>query len=669
MSLFFQHPALLGLLALAGLPLLVHLLSRARPPIYRFSSIEFLHRILRRTARIRRPKDRLLLALRTLALAALALAFVSPVLISKNAAMPGEKSTVILLVDRSASMAAREGAGSRFETACAEAASFLEKSKPSSANLIWIDAVPDCVFPEPGPNLDFLTDTLKQAKPLPEAGALEASFDLALRQLAQGTGRREIVILSDFQASAWKNFSPKLPPDVTLHTRRVATSSPPNVAVTHLMPQSAEPVLGQDLSILARVRNFSPDPVRSQLTLDAGGARQSQPIDLPPWGEAEAAFTLHPAAAGSLPITVRSEADAFPMDDVRHALVRVRDSLALALESPPDSSEAVILRKIADALPWLEIAENSNSSRQPDLRFISPWDGSNPTALRESATSGHTLIVRPSPTCPPTALQTLLGLPVTDATGAFNLASSPNGWTVVPEESHAAIRLFRNGDFGNPFAGKVRERIRLPESLGSSTGARLIARYSDGMPALVEYPTKSASILLWNLSLDPTKTDWPAQGAFLPTIAEIILRTRPNVSNEPGQGLPGSLISWTSSDPAHAGAVRLAGPSDEPLAVTESNAADGTLWQSKQPATPGLYRWQISGQTIDYTAVNFPDSESDLRPLDASPAFGNLANTADSLVRQAALAQGIPIWQWLAIAALAFLTLESLIHTYQPKNR
>ena len=55
MSLLFQHPALLGLLALAGLPVLVHLLSRARPPVYRFSNIEFLRRVLRNTARFRRP--------------------------------------------------------------------------------------------------------------------------------------------------------------------------------------------------------------------------------------------------------------------------------------------------------------------------------------------------------------------------------------------------------------------------------------------------------------------------------------------------------------------------------------------------------------------------------------------------------------------------------------
>ena len=69
MSILFQYPALLGLLALAALPLLVHLLSRARPPVYRFSNTEFLRRVLRTTARFRRPRDRVLLALRTLALA------------------------------------------------------------------------------------------------------------------------------------------------------------------------------------------------------------------------------------------------------------------------------------------------------------------------------------------------------------------------------------------------------------------------------------------------------------------------------------------------------------------------------------------------------------------------------------------------------------------------
>jgi hypothetical protein len=667
-SLLLQHPALFGLLALAGLPVLVHLLSRARPPAYRFSNIDFLRRVMRRTARIRRPKDWLLLALRTVALLALAAAFISPFLVSKDAALPGEKTTVILLVDRSASMAAREGAGSRFETACAKATRYLEASRPSAANLIWIDAEPDAAFLEPGPNLDFLTDLLKQAEPRPEPGALAAAFDLALRQLAQASGRRELVILSDFQATAWRNFAPKLPPNVTVRTERIASSAPPNLAVTSLIPQPAEPVSGQDLTVLARVRNFSADPVRTQLTLDADGARQSQAIDLPAWGEAAAAFTLRPASAAPLPITVRTEADAFPMDDSRHAVVRVHDSLRLALDLPTDAPEARLLGKIADVLPWLEISEPSAATRPPDLRFVSPWNGENPAALRKSALSGCTLIVRPAASCPTAALQTLLGLPSAPEGGNPTLETSPTGWPVAPEESHSAIHLFRTGDFGNPFAGTFRERLRLARSLSESAGARPIASYADGTPALIEFPTSAAPILLWNLPLDPAKTDWPTQGVFLPAIAEILLRTRPLGSADFSQVLPGSPLVWTSADSSHNGAVTLLGPENKPVELTESTTPDGTLWQARQPATPGLHRWQISGQTIDFIAVNFPESESDLRPLAESPAFGKKVSGTDSLARQAALSQGLPLWPWLAAAALAFLALESLIHSRTHKD-
>ena len=653
---------MLGLLALAGLPVLVHLLSRARPPVYRFPNIDFLRRVLRLTARFRRPKDWLLLAVRTIALFALAAAFVAPVLVSKNAALPGEKSTVILLVDRSASMAAREGAGSRFESACAQAARFLESARPSAANLIWIDAEPDAAFPEPGPNTDYLTDLLKQADPRPEAGALHAAFDLALRQLAQATGHRELVVLSDFQASAWRDFAPDLPPNITVHAERVAASSPPNLAVTHLIPQPADPVAGQELTVLARVRNFSPDPVRSQLTLDAAGARQSQAIDVSPWGEAEAAFILRPATSGPLPLTVLTEPDAFPMDDSRHAVVRVRDSLRLALDAPADSHETRIFTKIAAALPWLEIAEKASTvTRTPDMLLVMPWNGDSPQQLRQSALAGCTVIVRPAATCPPAALQSLLDMPSMDA-GGLALENPPNGWAVAPDEAHSANRLFRNGDFGNPFAGRFRQRLRLPPTLLTSAGARPIACYADGVPALIEFATPAASILLWNLPLDPALSDWPVQGVFLPAIAEILLRTRPLGAATVNESPPGGLLAWASADPARNGAVTLSGPSNEPIPLNEAETPDGTRWQTKQPATPGLYRWQISGQAVDFTAVNFPESESDLRPLDRSPAFGNLVAGADTLARRATLAQGLPLWPWFALTAILFLAIESLIH-------
>ena len=662
MSLLFQHPALLGLLALAGLPVLVHLLSRARPPAYRFSNIEFLRRVLRSTARLRRPKDWLLLALRSLALFALAAAFTAPVLISKSASLPGEKSTVILLVDRSASMAAREGAGSRFDAACAQAARYLEQAKPDHANLIWIDAEPDAAFPEPGPNLTYLTDILKQVKPRPEAGALTAAFDLALRQLAKVGGHRELVIVSDFQASAWRDFAPSLPGNIVVRTQRVATSSPPNVTVSRLIPQPAEPVVGQDLTLLTRVQNFSAEPLRTQLTLDADGARQSRAIDLPAWGEAESAFVLRPATPGPMPISASVEADAFPADDARFAVVHVRDSLRLALTTAPDSADAKILGKLAKSLSWLEGVTDLTISQRPDYHFISAWSGDNPAALRQAALAGTTLILRPAAACPLAAIRSLLNVPANPVDGPLALDASPAGWSVIPEETHAANQLFRSGDFGNPFGGSFRERLHLPATLATLPNIRPIALFADGIPALLECPTTNASILLWNLPLDPSKTDWPTQGSFLPALAEILLRTRPRGAAESAYVLPGIPLTWSSTDPAHAGAISLLGPASEPIEITESATAGGTLWQAKSPATPGLFRWQISGQPIAFTAVNFPDSESDLRPLEATPAFGKLNASSDSLVRQAALAQGLPLWPWLALAGILFLVLESLVH-------
>ncbi len=646
MQIFLQYPALTALLALAAVPLLVHLLSRARPPEYRFPNVEFLRRVMRRTARIRKPKDWLLLLLRTLAMTAIAAAFVGPLLVSENAALPGEKVTTLVMIDRSASMAAREGAGNRFDIACAQAAEFLEKSHPSSANLIWIDAEPDAAFPEPGPNLAYLTDLIKQASPRPEAGSLTAAFDLALRQLTAVQGRRELVVISDFQASAWKDFSPALPPDVKLVTHRVATSAPANVAVTRLLAQPAQPVAGQDTTMLASVRNFSPDSVRSQITLDAGGSRQSQSIELPPWSEIETAFSLRPASAGPLPVTASVDADAFPGDDSRHAVMRVRD--AIRVES--SHSKGKIISKVVSSLPWLEASDHPGPG---DIRVLSSWTDSK--ALRAEADSGITILIHDAADV---LSENFAGLFDKTFQGSATFEASPAGWQILPDETHPAVQLFRSGDFGNPFAGTFRERLRMANDL---SGIRKIATYADAVPAIFEIPTRGAPIVFLNLSLDATKSDWATQGGFLPALGEILLRTRPKSIDESTQSLPGALLSRVSNDAGQSGAIKLLGPDGKALPLQESAAADGLVWQATEPAVPGLYRWDLSGQMIDLTAVNFPDSESDLRALDAAPAFGNRATATNSLARRAAMSQGIPLWPWLLAAGLAFLLLENLV--------
>ena len=644
-SILFQYPALLGLLSLAGLPILVHLLSRAKPPEYRFSNIEFLRRVSRLTARFRRPKDWLLLALRTLALLLLAAAFALPVLVSKNSALPGEKSTVVLLIDRSASMAARDdGTGSRFEIACAEAAKYLESIKPDNANIVWIDAEPDSAFPAPGPNFGYLTDQLKQAEPRQEAGALAAAFDLAMRQYSDAKGYRELVIISDFQARAWADFKPAIPPDLVLHTRRIANGAPANLAVTRLLCQPAEPVVGQEISILANVRSFSPQPTRTLLTLDADGSRQSQSIDLTAWGEAEVAFKLRPARAGSMPVTASIGSDPFPGDDARHSVIRVRGAIRVA------GSTNDALQRVISNLPWLE---NSAETTRGDIRMVAGWDGTDFQSLRKEAENGVTVLIHD-----PTGYPVDPVLPGSAPIIRPETADAP-GWQILPNETHAAIQMFRSGDFGNPFAGNFRERLPLPPI----EGARLIASYADGVPAVFELPTSGASILFFNLSLELGKSDWTGKSVFLPAVAEILLRTQGSVTSEPVQLISGAPLRYVSTEPEQANAISLMGPDSQPMEARESTTGEGVLWQSVDASAPGMHQWRISGQTIAYAAVNFPSSESDLRSLHQAPAFGKDQAGGDSLEHLAALAGGLPLWPWLVLAALMLLTAESLIHT------
>src|SRR2546428_11172516 len=111
MSFVFLNAALAGFLVLTAVPPLLHLFARSKPPVYEFSSVEFLHRITRRTIRIRRPREWLLLAIRTAFFLTLILVFLRPLFFpQKKLAGLFQKKNVVLVVDATASMGCVEGA-------------------------------------------------------------------------------------------------------------------------------------------------------------------------------------------------------------------------------------------------------------------------------------------------------------------------------------------------------------------------------------------------------------------------------------------------------------------------------------------------------------------------------------------------------------------------------
>ena len=140
----FAHPAYLwGLLAIA-LPILVHLFNQRRPRPLAFGAIEFVLRSQRQKARRLRLRQILLLALRCLLIAAVALALARPSLKPRGveAAQTSGPQATALVLDASLSMRYRVGTRTLFEKARAEALSALERLGPDEPAAVGLCAGP-----------------------------------------------------------------------------------------------------------------------------------------------------------------------------------------------------------------------------------------------------------------------------------------------------------------------------------------------------------------------------------------------------------------------------------------------------------------------------------------------------------------------------------------------
>ncbi|MEM6885624.1 MAG: BatA and WFA domain-containing protein, partial [Verrucomicrobiota bacterium] len=262
MNFFIGNPALLPLAALISLPILIHFYARARPRIYQFSSIEFLQKIVKESSRLKRPRSWLLLILRTLLVAALILLFLKPILRTDAPLADAlARKNVMILVDASASMAAIEGGATRFATARAKAGEILSGlTGQDGANVIWLRSPAQPVFPVLGVNKSALQDALRDAATSNEVADIRGAFALALQQLKDTDGAKEIFVISDFQQSNWEDFRLEDHPGIRLTLIPVADTPVGNQAVTDIFVSSSRPLRGQPVEILCEVANYSSEP-------------------------------------------------------------------------------------------------------------------------------------------------------------------------------------------------------------------------------------------------------------------------------------------------------------------------------------------------------------------------------------------------------------------------
>jgi hypothetical protein len=210
----FLNPLLLSGLAAAAIPVLIHLFTRRRPRDVPFSSLEFLTEVNQSEIRRLRLKQWLLLLLRTLAVACLALAFARPAL-RGGAGGGSAASTVVVLLDVSGSMDALGARGTPLSADARRAAEdLLGTLGPADAMLLVpYDDTPRPVTPAPSSDAGRLRGALQALGTGARATDHRRALEAAAGALAASHAlNRELFWISDFQRSGFGGHAFASPP-------------------------------------------------------------------------------------------------------------------------------------------------------------------------------------------------------------------------------------------------------------------------------------------------------------------------------------------------------------------------------------------------------------------------------------------------------------------------
>jgi hypothetical protein len=661
----FLANALYALLALVAIPILAHLFSRTRPRRRPFPSLKLLREALRQVTRVRQPRDRWLLILRTLAMLALIAAFLQPWLLSRFSLGGNAARTTVLVVDVSASMAYADGTRTRLAQAASAAEEVLSTLPANSrASVIWLRGHAASALPEPGSNLDYLRQALRQAAAQPEPGDIAGAMALARQQLAAvDTGAREVVVISDFQKAAWQNANLDVPSGVKLTRIAVGQEDAANVALAGLALEPPRPVAGQEARLVCRVRNFSAEPRRVTVFAEAGESRLSQVVEVAAWSETLAVMPAKFPAEGIVPLKASITEDRFPGDDVRYGIADVRGALQVAVVGSEEDATARAWARAAQALESVAVRRIAPaqlaSPVRTDVLFVAGWNGQPAPALTALIERGGALVVQPAEGFDPTAARTALGLPAAASVETplgVEVKDTP-GWALrIADEEHPAVALFATGLYGDPVKASFRRRVVTPAFLT----ARPLLTFEDGRPGLTFFdtgPDRRAIVAWWNLDLGAT--DWPTRGAFVSFFGEFLRHLSSRLAAPVTRGVePGELLRHEMAPALDPAGLRLVDERDQVLPIAAESSRTPSRLASAAPAGPGSYRWMAQGGVLDRAFVNFPDTESDLRRLSAEELqqSGGTLIASGARAGIAGLREGRPLWAWcLAIAALVLL--------------
>ena len=676
---------LLGGLAIAG-PIVFHLIRRAARERVPFSSLMFLRPTAPRLTRRRNLEHFWLLLLRCLALLLLATGFARP-FFSKDITFPtpsGEARQIVLLVDTSASMR-REGLWSKAQSA---ANSYLDKaSHADQFAVMTFDRQPRTLvsFAEWSSwAVDQRAGLARQRLAAVNPGWMSTQLGLALTSAAEQmmndsatakpAPRREVILISDLQEGAKLDGlqGHDWPTGVKVSVERIEPFRKGNAGLEILASPNAKATPDDAIRVrIANARDSSQEKFKLAWAAESGGGSELTEIYLPP-GQTRS-FTAPKLPSGKTSAQLRLSGDDEPFDNTSYYAAPEIEHATIAWfgkesVNDPEKLRYYIERVFPEAPrgPVQVMRPYTNSAFSPEMLNRAAFgviaDKLAPeeiSPLRDWLMRGKSaLLVLTDSQMGPTlaAIAGLPELPMTEGAGDYALLGEV-------DFSHPLFAPFadpRFSDFTHIHFWKHR-RWEVPPG----APARVLAKFDDGAPALVQWTVGKGNLLVLASGWNPADSQFAVSSKFPPLLQRMLdwsgADSPARFQFFTGDAIPGSAV----------------GPPTSPDVEWQKPDGKKVTLRADAPFTdtdiPGIYTVTVAGKQRRYavnlsldesrTAALAPDELARLGvPLQIGPEISVAQLQAQQHhLQQAELENRQKLWRWLIAGVLAVTLGEIML--------
>lgn len=561
----FLNFVLLGGVAAASIPLIIHLLHRSRFRVVKWGATHLMDAALIKNSKRIRIEQLLLLILRCLIPAVLAFCMARPVL-SQLAALAGaSKTSIVLMLDNSYSMESGGKDNGNFVQARNTASQIITSLGRGSDVEVILMAGENPEL-EAIPNFDL--SRLGKAVSELDAGYGKADVAGSFEKAAALLGKmqntyRQIVVVSDFQRISWADEDAPardrsaellrampLPPQVTFVQQGVEGRD--NVSVESLDFSRLIVGVRQPIQVRANLRNFG-DRTYSELRVYFrvdGTEKGASQISLGPGERQQVLFSHAFETAGSHVIEVVADADTLKADNSYQAAIPVWDTVPVLLFNGAPSVEPLkgetdfleialqpfgksksdltdlITTKVIDEERDLKV-EDLPKYRTIVLANVRQLSDRWVRALKEFVNNGGGLLIFPGDRIDTTWYNRVLAndngiLPLPLASISTSSTGQKSTKIISQNYAHPAMEMFNDPRNGNLSDGEITSWFKLAERKEEQS-INVLARLETGEPFLVEKKLGEGRIIQCAIPCDADWSNLPVRSFYLPLTQRLVV--------------------------------------------------------------------------------------------------------------------------------------------------